>query len=70
MLEEAAGHGSVEQNHKSGQGSQGTVVAEKKKKKKKKKKTIVKQFSTHATNSKVKLGIYTRQRSVVTVQPI
>jgi hypothetical protein len=52
MLEEAAGHGSVKQNHKSGQCSQGSVVPDKKKK------TIVKQFSTHATNSKVKLGIY------------
>jgi hypothetical protein len=47
MLEEATGHRSVEQNHKSGQGSQGTVVPEKKK-------NIVKQFTTHATNSKVK----------------
>ena len=55
MLEEAAGHGSVEQNHKSGQGSQGTVVPDKK------------QLSTHATNSKVKLGIYKRQMSIVTV---
>ena len=32
MLEIAAGHGSVEQNYKSGQGSQGTVMPEKKKK--------------------------------------